>query len=117
MSSGDGVAIEDTVGSSAEGAVSSGVEGVTNGVGTGVAEGAPQATSSRIITRLAANEAFTFMFMPPDPKSHQAYPDSVSDGYFTIPGKSSIIICSTPLFPAGCPSTSSWITVVKMSYK
>jgi hypothetical protein len=50
---------------SAEGPVLSGVEGLASGVGTGVAEGAPQAASSSIMTRLAIIEAFIFMFMPP----------------------------------------------------
>jgi hypothetical protein len=83
--------------SSAEGPVPSGVKGPASGVGTGVAEGAPQAASSRMTTRLsrpqiaragfaiqrssgglqirheqewdllrlAINEAFIFMSLPP----------------------------------------------------
>ena len=89
MSSGDGVAVMETAGSGADGLVLSGVEGLAGGVGTGVAEGAPQATSTKIIVKLVTNDALIFMSMPPGSKRSQIYSDAWRD--FTIPEKSSII--------------------------
>ena len=54
------------------------VAGLASGVGTGVAKGAPQEASSKIITRLATNEAF--ISTSPSPKCSQAHSDSVSVG-------------------------------------
>lgn len=63
MSSSKGVLVGGIVGSGTD---------VADGVGTGVAEGMPQAASSRIIAKLATSEAFTFfMFMLPGSKRSQ----------------------------------------------
>lgn len=85
MSLGDSVAVGEAVDSGGAPVVGE-VEEVAGG--PGVADGAPQATSSRIITRPMTSEALIFMSMPPGSECFQAHSDG---GYFTIPEKSGII--------------------------